>query len=91
MAALRVELNGLQPAEPGRAIVEQLLPALVGDVFRGRNDDLPALPLEVMEGLVGIAFAQIPVSEDVDHSDGKVFSPDRAIGRGALAMNYSVS
>ena len=80
MAALRVELNGLQQAQ-GRALVEQLLPALVGDVFRGRNDDLPTLPLDVIEGLVGIAFAQISVAEDVDHSDGKVFSPgprDRA-------------
>jgi hypothetical protein len=80
LGALPTELEGLPPAE-GRSLVEKFLPALVGDMFRGRNQDLPALPLEVMEGLVSVAFAYIQVADDVDHSDGKVFSPglrDRA-------------
>jgi hypothetical protein len=80
METLRIELEGLQLGERS-LLMEELLPALAGDMFRGHGHELPELPLEVIEGLVAVAFAEIRVTDDLDHSDGVVFSPgprDRA-------------
>lgn len=61
---------------PGRrALIERLLPRLSGDLFRGRDQELPNLPLEVLEPLVTIAFAEVRVADDVDHTSGVMFSP----------------
>jgi hypothetical protein len=64
-----------------QSLIERLLPRLSGDLFRGRDQELPTLPLDVLEQLVGIAFAEVRVADDVEHKNGVVFSPglrDRA-------------
>jgi hypothetical protein len=78
--ALRTTLETMEAAERG-SLMERLLPRLSGDLFRGRDHQLPVLPLKALEQLVQIAFAEIRVAEDVEHKNGVVFSPglrDRA-------------
>lgn len=80
IGALRATLQGMDATER-RALIERLLPRLAGDLFRGRDQELPVLPLEVLEQLVDIAFAEVRIADDVEHKNGVVFSPglrDRA-------------
>jgi hypothetical protein len=78
--ALRSTLDGMG-SHDRRSLVEELLPRLSGDAFRGQDYELPALPLDVLERLVAIAFAEVRAADDVVHKNGVVFSPglrDRA-------------
>ncbi len=74
LVALRAALNGSEGPRR-RALVEALLPRLFGNAFRPSDDAALELPVEIMEQLVKIAFDEVRVNEDVDHTDGKVFSP----------------
>ena len=80
VGALRTTLEVTEASER-RSLIELLLPQLAGDLLRGRDQELPKLPLEVLEHLVTIAFAEVRVADDVEHENGVVFSPgsrDRA-------------
>jgi hypothetical protein len=74
VGALRTILEATD-ATGRQSIIERLLPRLSGDLFRGRDQVLPTLPLEVLEQLVTIAFAVVRVADDVEHENGVVFSP----------------
>jgi hypothetical protein len=74
VGALRTILEATD-ATGRQSIIERLLPRLSGDLFRGRDQVLPTLPLEVLEQLVTIAFAEVRVADDVEHENGVVFSP----------------
>jgi hypothetical protein len=78
--ALRATLEATEAPER-RSLMERVLPRLAGDLFRGRDQQLPMLPLGVLEQLVDIAFAEVRIADDVEHKNGVVFSPglrDRA-------------
>lgn len=80
VGALRMTMEATESTDR-RLLIERLLPRLAGDLFRGRDQELPKLPLEVLEQLVTIAFAEVRVADDVEHENGVVFSPgsrDRA-------------
>jgi hypothetical protein len=80
VSALRATLEATAAGDR-RSLIERLLPRLAGDLFRGRDQELPKLPLEVLEQFVTIAFAEVRVADDVKHKNGVVFSPglrDRA-------------
>jgi hypothetical protein len=72
---------GATDATGRRDLIERLLPRLSGDLFRGRDHEMPKLPLEVLEHLVTIAFGEVRVDDDMQHVNGVVYSPglrDRA-------------
>jgi hypothetical protein len=74
VSALRSALTASEASDRG-SLIERLLPRLAGDLFRGQDQELPKLPLEVLEQLVTIAFAEVRVADDVEHEHGVVFSP----------------
>jgi hypothetical protein len=73
--ALRATLAALEASDRG-SLTERLLPRLIGDFFRGRDQVLPQLPLGALEQLVEIGFAEVRTADDVEHLNGVMFSPN---------------
>lgn len=85
VVALSVKLDALSP-EDQVALAEHVMPALFGDGWSSRGAGAAALPFDVLERLVGIAFRTIRHEDDEVHHG--VYSPglrDHAEGaRGSL-------
>jgi hypothetical protein len=85
VAALSAKLDALSPSEQ-KSLAEHFMPALFGDGWSSGRVGADALPFDVLERLVGIAFRTIRHEDDEVHHG--VYSPglrDNAEGaRGSL-------
>lgn len=75
LAALIAKFDALNAADQ-TLLVQHALPGLFGDMIFERDAEPPALPFDVLERLVQIAFRTIRVDDDNRHDTGQAYSPD---------------